>query len=119
MEFLTDIKLSESDDITFILKRIGYGNTTISFNNDHHRFDEELPNIIVVYKNDQQRYISKMYSSMVSIYNDLLQVSDRCETLTICNNLLKQHITQLETSQQHTTDNFAFCEFSNENLFST
>jgi hypothetical protein len=95
-----------------------FENTEFVFNESeykslHHEKDDEMLNIIDKYKNDHQFYISKLYSTMVDIYHDFLNVSKRCEFLVNCNDLLKQQMLEIKFSQKINEEEF------DEDLFSS
>ena len=86
--------LSDTDNVEDILKEL---DDSLFIKNNHHEKDIELLNIPIIYSNTQDYYISKMYSTMVEIFNDMNAFSKKCDSLIICNKLLKQHISNLES----------------------
>ena len=55
-------------------------------------FTEEIIKLIT----DYDFYVGKLYKALSSTYNEMIKYSERCTNLTICNDVLKQKISQLE-----------------------
>ena len=51
---------------------------------------------IIKLNTDYDFYVGKLYKALSSTYNEMIKYSERCTNLTICNDVLKQKISQLE-----------------------
>lgn len=117
MNLLNDIKLAESDDIIALLNYVAISDDSI-INTIHHEADDEFKDLFN-HENDYDFYVSRMYNSMVHIYTDMMIYVKKCESLSICNDLLKSHISELETTRKYSNSLFVLNDADDEHLFSS